>query len=705
MSVGQIARDLAGRASAGLDLAGSRLRQSNHVFRRGKNKNVSTIVICVLGLLTLIAVIHGFRGSDDSMDLLMYDENSPEDEESGYAVDEGDYQKETLSSAESSNFRTSSAIPTDTSKAYSELMKAIKKYSPAGELDRTKSNECELGDIGITDSSKFSKLTEQSLRNCLQIPDETVKMLRVAQEDFRKVMIDDLLPRFHNLDPPAFRGEGIVISAGGKFSLFALPAIKAIRENSGVKLKHAIPIEIIIPPEDKADRGFCENVLPKIDPSGLTRCVFLDEIIDNETLSHMNGYQIKALALLVSSFEKVLMLDADNYVVNSIDDYFKHSTFKDKGLILWPDYWRRLHHPKLYEAMNLEIDRKDIARNSVDDTSPNYMYKQDAKDTPFHDLGNAIPDGGTESGQLMVDKKKHLDTLMLSLYFNYNGDSYYYPMLGQGFAGEGDKDTFVLATRVLHGKDSWYQVKTPVDALGHWADSKDEIRLTPEELEKATDDKSFRGTAMLQHDYIDDSRFLSLAHEVIGNTVRDKSQQFCDDWYKTHKDQFSDNNDERRKQCEESVEVQNAFHALMRSSYKFEDYLTFFKFTKVSFVHSHLPKYDPWEWYQSGDMMYDGAKALKNHKDDPEYKSVNSGHYRMYDNKLNQVTSYDLELANWSTFHTYLCDMKDGYKNFGYLSDKIAASKSSSQSYNDMCNYIEAKVKYLKSTTWEDFGI
>ncbi|SCU80560.1 LADA_0B08284g1_1 [Lachancea dasiensis] len=713
MAISTVGRDLSGRAAAGLDLLSSRLRQSNHIFRRGKSKNVSIFILCVVSLLAIGAVIHGIQRSNGSMDFLLNDQHDDDDDDYSddsthldnlnaiYDDDEGSKPVTTHTISGSGPAFKSPARK----KSFHEMMTLIKKHSPEGSMEGSTKKKCDLGDISITDTDKFHKLTEESLKNCMDVSDDTVTTLKDAQAAFRKSMATDILPLFHHLEEAAFQGEGIVIVGGGKYSLFALPAIKAIRENSGTKIRHSIPIEIIIPPKDNADRAFCENVVPKLDPLGRTKCVFLDEILDEETLSHIDGYQIKPLAALVSSFKKVLLLDADNYVVNSIEDYFKHKTFQDKGLVLWPDYWRRLHHPRLYDIMDLRVATQEISRNSIDDATPSYMYKVNSKDAPFHDMNGALPDGGTESGQILVDKEKHLDTLIFSLYLNYNGQSFYYPLLGQGFAGQGDKDTFVLASLVLHGKDSWYQVKTPVDALGHWADQKDEIRLTPEELAKAEDKKSFRGTAMLQHDYVEDVNFKSLAREMIHNSVRDKAHAFCDEWSESHKGEFSSKEDERRKQCEKDQKVQDAFHEQIRKSYSLNDYLLFFKFTKVSFVHSHLPKYDPWEWYHSGDMMYDGAKASKNHKDDATYQPPHSGHYRMYDSKIEQVTSYDLELENWSAFNTYLCQSKDGYKNFGYLTDKISSSKSPTQSYQGMCAYIEDRVKFLESTTWESVDV
>ncbi|CAR22176.1 alpha-mannosyltransferase [Lachancea thermotolerans CBS 6340] len=702
MSFTRIIRDLSVRALAVLDLVGTRFRQSNHVWRRGKGKGISTIVLGVFGLIVLGLIIGVAHKSNEDLDFLDYDGGAPGVD---YAYEDlgGDASYEPPADEEVGRKPDDPQVSEATKKAFKEVLDAIQANSPEGQLQVSKGSECNLMDIGVTDTSKFDRLTKESLEKCLQIPEEMTKTLHEAHKKFRAAIGEKLMPMFRKLDTPAFSGDGILIVGGGKYSVFALPAIKAIRENSGFKLKSSIPIEIIIPPSDKADRGFCDNVLPKVDPLGLTKCVFLDEMFDADTLSHIEGYQIKALALLVSRFERVLMLDADNYVVNSINDYFTSSALNDKGLILWPDYWRRLHHPKLYGIVDLGVSPDHISRYSVDDVSPDYMYKKSVTDTPFHDFRDALPDGGTESGQLLVDKKKHLDSIIMSLYYNYNGKSYYYPILGQGFAGEGDKDTFALASRVMHGPGSFYQVKTPVDTLGHWADAKDEIRLLEEEYENV--EKKFRGCAMLQHDYIEDSKFSSLAREVLGNTIRNNEEKFCDEWAAKNKGKFSAEEKARREECKKSKEVQDALHEKMRASYKLDDYLAFFSFTGVSFVHSHLPKYDPWEWYENGDMMFDGKKAKKNHKNDPDYVPAHSGNYRMYDSKFNQISSYDLELANWSAFKSYLCDLEGGYKNFGYLSNKIDSTKSPKQSNKDMCKYIEERVEYLKSTSWNDYDV
>ncbi|SCU81389.1 LAMI_0B06018g1_1 [Lachancea mirantina] len=696
MTLNQSTRDLASGLASRIDLLGSRFRRSNHYWRRSGGKKLNLFGWLLATLVVVGFVIHGVRKSSLSLDIFDYSSILSDDDITN-VEDEFSWSPPTAPEPVQ--------LTEEKRSVFRDVLAVVQQFSPQGKLDTTKGSDCELGDIGIFDKAKFNKLTESGLSKCIQIPEKVQGALKTAHSEFKSAISDKLLPLFNNLDKP-FEGEGIVMVGGGKFTLFALPAIVAIRKNSGVTLRNTIPIEIIISPEDDEDRQFCENVLPTVDSTGLTRCVFLDEIFEPETLSHIQGYQLKAIALLVSSFEKVLMLDADNYVVNTLEGYFDSEIFKQTGLVAWPDYWRRLHHPKLYDIVGVHVEKDKAIRNSIDDSSPSYIYEQMNKDNvPFHDFKNALPDAGTESGQLLVDKSKHLDTLILSLYYNYNGKSFFYPILGQGFAGEGDKDTFILASQVLHGYASYYQVKTPVSAMGHWTDSADEIRL-PDDKVDTEQTKSFRGTAMLQHNYIEDSKYHSLAKEVIGDTLRERFENFCDDQKKQKPDELSDFEDERRTQCSHSQEIVTNFRKEMRSGYDIQTFMDFFTFTGVSFVHSHLPKYDPWEWSQNEDMMFDGAKARKGHQIDKETndgvsKLKGTGHYRMYDSRIGQITGYDLELHNWDAFKTYLCDMDNGYTNFGYLSAKISATDDPKASASKMCKYIEERVKYLTETTFE----
>ncbi|KAA8650982.1 uncharacterized protein ATNIH1004_003673 [Aspergillus tanneri] len=84
------------------------------------------------------------------------------------------------------------------------------------------------------------------------------------------------------------------------------------------------------------------------------------------------------------------------------------------------------------------------------------------------------------------DYLEYEPTLLLAAYYNYYGPSFYYPLLGQGGPGEGDKDTFLQAATAVG--ENFYTVSEPVADLGH-----------PDES-----GRGIIGAAMLQADPIED---------------------------------------------------------------------------------------------------------------------------------------------------------------------------------------------------------
>ena len=86
----------------------------------------------------------------------------------------------------------------------------------------------------------------------------------------------------------------------------------------------------------------------------------------------------------------------------------------------------------------------------------------------------------------MIRKSDHLGTILLSLYYNVNGPSWYYPIFSQKASGEGDKETFIAAANFYDLP--FYQVKSVTAVDGY----------------HQPHDKGFRGVAMLQHDFVQD---------------------------------------------------------------------------------------------------------------------------------------------------------------------------------------------------------
>lgn len=70
----------------------------------------------------------------------------------------------------------------------------------------------------------------------------------------------------------------------------------------------------------------------------------------------------------------------------------------------------------------------------------------------------------SETGQVLYDKSRHKESLLMSVYYNYYGPSHYYAMLSQGAPGPGDKDTFIQGAMAVDLP--FYTVKTPPHPLG-----------------------------------------------------------------------------------------------------------------------------------------------------------------------------------------------------------------------------------------------
>lgn len=337
----------------------------------------------------------------------------------------------------------------------------------------TRGENCKIGPLPLDSDKDFYSVKD--LGACLQLTRPTINKLKQNH----LVFVDEIPKKF----PKGFyKGDGIVMVGGGKFSVFALLALETMRKR-GSKL----PVEIFMPPGEE------EPEVCKFYGTLNAKCIFLTDILDQTVIDKMQikGYQFKSLLIITSSFENVLLLDADNNALVNVDYIFTSLPFNITGLVTWPDYWKRTASPIYYEIAGIELGER--VRFSYDTITPLEKYSKEGldldTDVPLHDRENAVPDGSTESGQLLINKNKQAGTVLLSLYYNFNGPDYYYPLLSQGIAGEGDKDTFLSAAQVLGYP--FYQVKRFPSTEGYH-------RLD-----------SFHGVAMIQGDPVQDYEVFS----------------------------------------------------------------------------------------------------------------------------------------------------------------------------------------------------
>lgn len=258
-----------------------------------------------------------------------------------------------------------------------------------------------------------------------------------------------------------FNGTGVVIVGGGEYFGPAVIGIHMLRR-SGSKL----PVQMFVTDEAEYEHKLCKDYLPKLG----AECLILSDFIQGFEVTH---YQLKSLAMLLSSFEHVLYLDSDSIpLLNPETELFANEPYTSTGLVIWPDFWISSESPSFYTVAGLGKMPSDL------------------------------PEASSEAGQLLINKRTHIKTLLLAVYYNIYGPDFYYPLLSQGALGQGDKETFLAAAMVLD--NSYYRIKTGVRAIGREDGIEQKgsgmIQVDPfADYQKQKGDKSYQPRAAFIH--------------------------------------------------------------------------------------------------------------------------------------------------------------------------------------------------------------
>jgi hypothetical protein len=205
--------------------------------------------------------------------------------------------------------------------------------------------------------------------------------------------------RLRDWDPAypetGFMGQGIVICAGGA-RVFAncFVLLWVLRRVVGC----ALPIEVWhlgpeeLSPAMRALLGEFEvrvvDALPLAHRAGAHLC---------------DGWQLKSFAIQHSAFAEVLLLDADQVPVRDPAEVFAWPAYRDKGAVFWPDIVELLATNPVWNALDLP------ARQVL----------------------------SFESGQVLVDKRRHWRAMCVVAALNQEADRLYRMIYG-------DKDTFLI---------------------------------------------------------------------------------------------------------------------------------------------------------------------------------------------------------------------------------------------------------------------
>jgi glycosyltransferase involved in cell wall biosynthesis len=193
-------------------------------------------------------------------------------------------------------------------------------------------------------------------------------------------------------------GRGIVICAGGtRYFTNAWVLIKLLRLHDC-----ALPIEIWALDERELDdsmRQLAESLGVSVRYAGRT--------FSKQAAKTVRGrwqWALKPYAILHSSYDEVLYLDADSFPVRDPAELFECAAYRAEGSVFWPDRGMMDKEHPIWEVM--EVPHR--------------------------------PEPEFETGQMVINKRRCWEPLQLTLWMNLRSDFFYHFIWG-------DKDTFRFA--------------------------------------------------------------------------------------------------------------------------------------------------------------------------------------------------------------------------------------------------------------------
>lgn len=164
----------------------------------------------------------------------------------------------------------------------------------------------------------------------IELSPQDVEGLRSAHAAFVG-KIAELAPRL----PYASGTRGIVTTAAGSFVPILIVSLRMLRRTGSV-----LPVEVFMESKAEYEPEICQTVLPALN----ARCMILAEILEAVPLRlEISRYQLKAFGMLFSSFDEILLLDADDIPVEKPEKLLSTEPFLSRGMVTWPDYVRMLN--------------------------------------------------------------------------------------------------------------------------------------------------------------------------------------------------------------------------------------------------------------------------------------------------------------------------------------------------------------------------
>jgi hypothetical protein len=242
-------------------------------------------------------------------------------------------------------------------------------------------------------------------------------------------------------------GAGIVMSGEGKMRLLmAYTTIRVLREH----LHSTLPIELFYADSNNVPKEMIEymQALPNVRLLDLYQHVkHLEPVSTN---INMMGYQIKAIAILMSSFEEVVWMDVDNYALHDPALLFDTAAYAKHGVILWPDHCNFLTaSSEVYNVFDLPVPR---GHPHVWGPHSDWLPRCTSDEQQV------------ETGQVVWDKSRAWEALNILAFMSVNHNVFLEAFFN------GDKTMFFIALQ--YTSTTWYAVPTPLTIIGFLAPNK-----------------------------------------------------------------------------------------------------------------------------------------------------------------------------------------------------------------------------------------
>lgn len=253
-------------------------------------------------------------------------------------------------------------------------------------------------------------------------------------EDLRTMIANRPVPAIGQVKSDAgawVEGRGIVTAFGGQRAFTCgYVLLRLLREELGCSL----PIEVWHFGEGELTPTM-RHLLAPLDVT----LVDARGVLDAHPADIHDGWQLKPYAILHSRFEEVVFLDADQVPVGDPAAVFEWDAYAKSGAVFWPDIVDFRSENGIWDLLGLE----------------------------------ARSDASFETGQIVVDKRRHWKSLALAVALNERSEIVYQHIYG-------DKDTFLMAW-LLDGADYAF------------------VPHRPYQTERCLVQRDFKGDPVFQH--------------------------------------------------------------------------------------------------------------------------------------------------------------------------------------------------------------